>query len=67
MNKITKKIIIGFLFAFVAIIVNILMKYYQNLGTGIQNNLEEIGFNFIIFFLIGYVILGNLLATKKAN
>lgn len=65
MNNIKKKFLIGLLFSLFATVVSTLFKYYSDYLNLVMQNKENIGLNFLIFFLIGYVILGNLLATKK--
>ncbi len=65
MNIIKKKIVIGLLFSIIAILVQVFVKYATNSLESILSNLSSIGINFVIFFLIGYVILGNLLAAKN--
>ncbi|WP_347179868.1 hypothetical protein [Wenyingzhuangia sp.] len=61
MERIKRKFVIGFLFSVVAIFVNIMIKGYNHL----EIIASELGFNFIVFFLIGYVILGNIFGNKK--
>ncbi len=65
MENIKIKIIIGFLFSVFATLVNTLFKYHSDLLNLMGENLKSIGTNFIIFFLIGYVVLGNVLGAKK--
>ena len=67
MNKIKNKLIVGFLFASFAIIVQTLFKYHTDYFNLVIENKKQVGLNFVIFFLIGYVILGNLFATKKES
>ncbi|MGY5353729.1 hypothetical protein [Wenyingzhuangia sp. IMCC45467] len=63
MERIKKKVFIGLIFAVMAVLVNVGVKVYNNLDL----IAKDLGFNFILFFLIGYVVLGNLFANKKAN
>lgn len=65
MERIKKKFIVGFVFAIAASIVSVLIKYNENLWELIKFNVEAIGLNFVIFFLVGYVLLGNLFVIKK--
>ena len=67
MNKIKNKLIVGLLFASFAILIQTLFKYHTDYLKLIIQNKNEVGLNFIIFFLIGYVVLGNLFATKKES
>lgn len=65
METIKKKLIIGVIFSLFATLVNILFKYHSDLLNLVTQNISNIGVNFILFFLIGYVVLGNLLVAKK--
>ena len=67
MNKIKNKLIVGVLFASFAIIVQTLFKYHVDYFNLVMEHKKQVGLNFVIFFLIGYVILGNLFATKKES
>lgn len=62
---IQKKLIVGLIFALAATVVSILIKYNQNLWELIKYNAQTIGLNFLLFFLVGYVLLGNLFLTKN--
>lgn len=65
MDKIKRKFFIGVLFSLFATIVNTLFKYRADYLNLLKENIEAIGLNFLIFFLIGYIVLGNLLAPKN--
>ncbi|MGY5351290.1 hypothetical protein ACXGQW_01745 [Wenyingzhuangia sp. IMCC45533] len=65
MNTIKNKAIIGFIFSVFATLVSSLFNHYFSSLNHIIANANRIGINFMIFFLIGYVVLGNLLVRKK--
>ncbi len=65
MHTIKKKLLVGLLFAFFATVVQIFIKYKSDFFAGIMNHVESITINFVVFFLIGYVLLGNVLVLKK--
>ncbi|NJB82653.1 hypothetical protein GGR97_001431 [Wenyingzhuangia aestuarii] len=44
-----------------------MFQYHSDFVNLFIKNGASIGFNFIIFFLIGYIVLGNLLVTKKES
>ncbi|MDO3695776.1 hypothetical protein QVZ41_13080 [Wenyingzhuangia sp. chi5] len=67
MERVKKKLFIGIIFAISASLVSVLIQYHENLWELIQYNSETIGFNFLLYFLVGYVLIGNLFANKKAN
>lgn len=63
MERVKRKAFIGLVFSIMAVLVNVLVKTYNKVDLIIQ----DLGFNFVLFFLIGYVILGNLFANKKVE
>jgi len=67
MEKIKSKFFIGFLFSIFATLVNVVFKYHSDFIHLISENIKSIGINFVLFFLIGYVVLGNLLGTKNKS
>lgn len=66
MERVKRKIIIGVIFALAASLVSILIQYHENLWELIQHNSETIGFNFLLYFLAGYVLIGNLFTNRKS-
>ncbi|NIJ45554.1 hypothetical protein FHR24_002022 [Wenyingzhuangia heitensis] len=67
MEKVKNKLLIGFLFSVITTLANSLFKYHSDFFNLVSGNIKSIGFNFIIFFLIGYVVLGNILVAKKES
>ena len=67
MHKVQIKLMVGLLFALFAILVQTFIRFYDKDVSVILDYLGSIGINFIIFFLIGYIIIGNLLSPKNTN
>ncbi|ANW95924.1 hypothetical protein AXE80_06360 [Wenyingzhuangia fucanilytica] len=67
MEKIKRKFFVGIIFAVAASLVSVLVNYHSNLWELVKYNAESIGLNFLLFFLAGYVLLGNLFANKKVD
>lgn len=67
MEKVKSKLFIGVLFAVFATLVQCIFKYHSDFFNLIIQNLKSIGYNFIIFSLVGYLLLGNILLTKKQS
>lgn len=65
MNKIKNKLVIGFIFALFASLAQTLFKYHQDYLNQIVVHKNQIAFSFLIFFLIGYMIIGNLSNNKN--
>ncbi|GGF69888.1 hypothetical protein [Wenyingzhuangia marina] len=67
MERVKRKIIIGVIFALAASLVSVLIQYHQDFWELVKFNANTIGLNFLLYFLAGYVLIGNLFTNKKAN